>query len=79
MLSFLSVSQYHTVKLKLSFSVCPRQGEDSNRVRPPVWRRKANEELEINMREWVISKWARHESVPQNDQGDGETNEHHCE
>ena len=31
---------------------------------------KGSEEPEINMRGWVISKRARHESVPQNDQGD---------
>ena len=39
-------------------------GEDSNRARLPVGgRKKASEEPEINMREWVISKRARHETV----------------
>ena len=38
--------------------------EDSSRARLPGGRRKkAREELEINMQGWVISKWARHERV----------------
>ena len=38
--------------------------EDCNRARPPGGRRKkSSEELEINMRGWVISKRARHERV----------------
>ena len=38
--------------------------EDSNRARLPAGgRKKAREELEINMREWVISKLARQERV----------------
>ena len=38
--------------------------EDSKRARlPGGGRKKASEELEINMREWVISKRARHERV----------------
>ena len=38
--------------------------EDSNRTRlPGGGRKKASEELELNMRDWVISKQARHERV----------------
>ena len=45
-------------KIKLSFSVCPRRAR-----LPGGGRKKASEELEINMREWVISKRARQERV----------------
>ena len=61
------------------FSVDPKRGrdwrknktelqrlseEDSSRTRLPAGgRKKAREELQINMREWVISKRARHERV----------------
>ena len=38
--------------------------EDSDRTMlPGGGRKKASEQLEINMREWVISKRARHERV----------------
>ena len=38
--------------------------EDSNRARlPGGGRKKASEEPEINMSEWVISKWSHQERV----------------
>ena len=55
--------------------------EDSDRARlPGGGRKKASEELEINMQGWVISKRARHERVSRKMiRGDGETNVRHSE
>ena len=73
----LSVVKYAEENSEEAAARCLSE-EDSSRARLPAGgRKKAREEPEINMREWVISK--RADSVPQNDHGDGETNVRHHE